>query len=233
MKYILRVIDFETTGIPDESEGITHSVVELGFVDIDAKSKEQTGFYTRLVKPSTEMDIEAQAVHHITHDEARARGITWDEAQEKALSCDDGCEVIFVAHNAAYEQKFFNPDGVKWIDTYKIALQLYPDAPKHTNGVLKYFLNIADDSKHHPPHRALPDCFVTAEILKVMAKELTFNTMIGITKKPPYLTVMPFGKHKGEKFDDLPRGYIEWLSKQGDFDESIKGAVARQIERGI
>lgn len=34
-------------------------------------------------------------------------------------------------------------------------------------------------------------------------------------KPPP--DVMPFGKHKGKRFDDIPAGYLEWALGELDF----------------
>jgi len=123
-------------------------------------------------------------------------------------------------------KSFFDPDGSRWIDTWKCALRLYPDAPRHTNQVLKYYLGISDNELHHPPHRALPDCYVTAEILKIMLEQKSVEDMIRVSNEPPYLTKIGFGKHAGEKFKDLPASYLDWLSKQ-DMDEGVMAAVKR------
>jgi exodeoxyribonuclease X len=176
------------------------------------------------------MDIKAQAVHHISYDEAMENGKKWEfvEIYMEDHRADE--TLIYVAHNAEFEQKFFQgAEGAKWICTYKVALKLFQDAPGHSNQVLKYYLGIADKPEHPPPHRALPDCKVTAEILFEMAKTLKFNDMIRISKEPPYLTKIGFGKHRGERFDALPHDYLEWLAKQDDMDEGVKAAVGRVL----
>jgi len=216
----LRVIDFETTGIPSDNDE-EHSVCEAAYVDI--KYGEIVGKYSSLVTPTTEMSIEALAVHHISNFDFAE---TWEEAQGFLNSVGNDSPLVFVAHNASFEQEFFNPDGSQWIDTWKCALRLYPDAPRHTNQVLKYYLGIPDDPLHHPPHRALPDCYVTAEILKIMLEQKSVEDMIRVSNEPPYLTKIIFGKHAGEKFEDLPPSYLDWLSKQ-DMDEGVLAAVKR------
>ena len=217
----LRVIDFETTGIPDEDE--EHSVCEAAYVDASTED----GFfsaYSSLVIPTTEMSIEALATHHIND---FTGAISWEEAQEKITDN----KAIYVAHNADFEKEFFNPDGSQWIDTWKCALRLYPDSPRHTNQVLKYYLEIPDDHTHHPPHRALPDCYVTAQILKIMLEQKSVEDMIRVSNEPPYLTKISFGKHSGEKFKDLPPSYLDWLSKQSDMDDGVKAAVKRVMNK--
>jgi exodeoxyribonuclease X len=230
MKYTLRLIDFETTGIPTDE--VSHSVIESALIDVCADEKAIKSSSTTLVAPTTQMDIEAQAVHHISEMQATREGRIWDEVQSTLSSHNDDETIIYVAHKADYEKQFFNPPQSIWIDTYKVALVLYPDAPRHTNQVLKYYLEIEDAPHHHPPHRALPDCHVTVEVLKKMAEKMTFNEMIQISKQPPYLTKIAFGKHRGTKFEDLPYDYCQWVMKQ-DFDEGVKAGAQRRIEIGL
>tara|TARA_A200000113_G_scaffold196166_2_gene187063 strand:- start:1832 stop:2524 length:693 start_codon:yes stop_codon:yes gene_type:complete len=227
IEYILRVIDFETTGIPDSDTN--HSVVEYAYIDISAENKFIKQRSQSLVAPSTPMDIQALAVHHIKEKEALDNGLSWCEAEAILLNKTDNQEIVYVAHNAPFEQEFFNPEQVKWIDTYKVALVLYPEAPGHSNQVLKYFLGIEDQPKHHPPHRALPDCEVTTEILLRMSQEMSFNEMIKVSKEPPFLTKISFGKHKGEKFEDIPKDYLQWLVNQSDMDAGVIAAAHRHL----
>ena len=152
VNYILRVIDFETTGIPTAE--ISHSVCEYGYVDIIPETKNIYSEKENIVKPSTPMDIEARSVHHISDELIFNNGIEWNDAYEDLTNSTIDTKYIYVAHNADFEKKFFNPENSIWIDTYKVALKLYPDAPRHTNSVLKYYLEITDKEHHHPPHRS-------------------------------------------------------------------------------
>lgn len=222
--YVLRVIDFETTGFKSEDD--KHCVVEAAYIDLDPADQKIKGEYQALVRPTCQMSPIAQAVHHISYEEADTNGLPWDNVSS-AVYQSTADRVIFVAHNASFERDFFDPVNALWIDTYKVALKLYPDAPKHTNQALKYILGIVDREEHHPPHRALPDCRVTALILLEMMQKITVREMVEITKQPPYLTFMPFGKHRGERMDDLPPDYVQWLSRQDGIDEGVKAAIAR------
>ena len=53
------------------------------------------------------------------------------------------------AHNADFETKFFEP-MLPVICTYKAALRVWPDAPSHSNGALRYWLE--DQGKVSPSH---------------------------------------------------------------------------------
>lgn len=229
-QYVLRVIDFETTGIPSDDE--KHSVVEAAYLDIDAETKTLISNRHTLVKPETPMDIRSLAVHHITEEEASQHGMSWLDVKVSMQVQQKDQEVIYVAHNANFEKQFFDPPGFKWIDTYKVALYLYPDAPSHSNQVMKYYLGIKDNEAHHPPHRALPDCFVTAEIILKMSDLTTFSNMIKISKQPPYFTRLTFGKHKGMKYEEAPTDYLQWLVRQQDMDEGVIAAANRALHHG-
>ena len=217
MTELIRVIDFETTGLPPDS-----SVCEAAYVDIVGGALDST--WHRLVQPTTEMTLEALATHHITPDEAKVNGIPWEEAKA-ILEIKDG---IYVAHNADFEKQFFNPEGSEWIDTWKVALRIWPDAPSHSNQVLRYFLNLEVGVRAMPPHRALPDAWVTAHILDRALQKVTVNEMVHWSSEPAYLTKLTFGKHRGKRYSEVPRDYLEWLCRQ-DMDASVLAAARRTL----
>ncbi len=145
---IVRVIDFETTGtdLPQAE------VCEFGFVDVDTDAKSVSAPQSILCSVR-EMPPEARAVHHISLAELA-------DAQPFDPAGVDGESVTaFAAHNADFEGKFFKfPKPV--ICTYKAALRVWPDAPAHSNGVLRYWLErqdkiTLDHTLTLPPHRAI------------------------------------------------------------------------------
>lgn len=52
----------------------------------------------------------------------------------------------------------------------------------------------------------------------------TTEKMVEISKDPALIRVMPFGKHKGQKMDKVPRDYLEWLLST-DLDEDLEYSV--------
>jgi exodeoxyribonuclease X len=56
------------------------------------------------------------------------------------------------------------------------------------------------------------------------------NKMMDISRKPVLLTRMFFGKHKGELFKDIPKDYLQWLSKQDDLDEDMRFTVEHYLK---
>lgn len=118
-----------------------------------------------------------------------------------------------VAHNASFEQHFHYGGGRGWIDTYKCALVVWPEAPSHSNQVLRYWLDLDrssgfDRAMAMPLHRALPDAYVTAHIFIRLLQERTIEEMVGISSRPALLRRIGFGKHKGLLFSEAPSDYL-------------------------
>jgi uncharacterized protein (DUF3820 family) len=53
-----------------------------------------------------------------------------------------------------------------------------------------------------------------------MLEERTLEELIDLQDQPILLKTMKFGKHKGWKWENLPRDYLAWLLKQ-DSDGGI------------
>ena len=80
-----------------------------------------------------------------------------------------------------------------------------------------------------PPHRALPDAYVTAHILSRLLKACSVEDMISISSKPALLSIVGFGKHKGMKFADVPADYLEWIRDKSDVKEDVKFSAAHWL----
>jgi uncharacterized protein (DUF3820 family) len=54
--------------------------------------------------------------------------------------------------------------------------------------------------------------------------------MIRISSNPILIPRMPFGKHKGRLFGDVPPDYLEWLLST-ELDEDMAYTVKKNLER--
>lgn len=229
---LIRVIDYETTGTPEDE---TAEVIELGRIDVDAYTHQIGNPWTSLAAPRNGIPPVTKAVHHITEEDvadAPALGVLWQPFF-------DGCgqEDVLAAHNAEFEKHFHAGNGRAWIDTYKVARVVWPDAPSHSNQGLRYWLGVDkadgfDRALAAPPHRALPDAYVTAHILVELLKFKTVAEMVEISKFPALLRRMNFGKHKGTLFADAPRDYLEWIRDKSDMDADTKFTARYWLQKG-
>lgn len=236
------VIDTETTGLEDDDELLEFGAVavnipvmdnlpEWGDIEVSENGE------ARLIKPTKKIPPESMAVHHIT-DEMAAEGMdpnhaVFDAISELVMNELEGSPAAYVAHNANFDRKFLNGlysinDDIPWICTFKVACRLYHHAPSHKNSVLFYYLNLHKSPtfdwglffKQSQLHRALPDAFITAHLLRIFLTRLSIDEMIEISKHPALLPRVNFGKHKGEYWDNVDLGYINWVLDQ-DFDEDV------------
>ena len=224
-----RIIDYETTGTPEDD---SPEILELGRIDValDQEPFLDNPWHT-LVKPRGPIPPETKAVHHITEADvvnAPALRDVWDEFTVGLKSLK-----ALVAHNADFEKFFWDGDGLPWIDTYKVALVVYPDAPKHSNQALRYWLELpAERDRANPPHRALPDAYVTGLLLIHLLQHKTLEEMITISSYPPLLRRITFGtKAKGQTYEEAPLDYLEWLRDKSEMGEDVKFSARYWIQK--
>jgi DNA polymerase III epsilon subunit-like protein len=158
-------------------------------------------------------------------------------AWKKLKDLIDNENKIIVAHNAKFDVGMIQKEGIqaqKKICTYKLARFLDTDGkiPEYNLQYLRYFLNLNIDAS---PHDALGDILVLEALFKrIYAKMIeefaddSIDKMIDVTNNPVLLARMPFGKHKGKKFDEIPVDYLEWLYGT-DLDEDMAYTVKNHL----
>lgn len=226
---VLRVIDFETNGTePPESK-----VVEAAYCDLTrgGDGAWTVGEPVSWLCGASEMPPQVRAIHHITLAEV-ADAAPFDPASVVAPHC-----AAVAAHNWAFEASFLGDQQTPAICTYKAALRVWPDAPGHSNGVLRYWLEdrgllTLDHATAMPPHRAGPDAYVTAHILKaLLAAGTTGREMIAWTREPKLLPTCPIGKFRGKPWREVEGGFLGWMLRQPDMDPELKWNAEREISR--
>jgi exodeoxyribonuclease X len=234
---LLRVIDFETTGIPTEED--RHAVCEVGWADVvigeDGTPSPVGSIGSRLCNPGRPMPVEALAVHHITDAMIAGGGEAGAKAGPPELAFRrimEGSPSIFVAHNADFEREFLGGGGARWVCTYKAALRVWPDAPGHGTQLLRYWLGLdLDDRWAMPPHRAGPDAYVTAHILiKLLLSGTSIDDMVRWSSGPALLPRITFGKHKGARWEDVPLDYLHWIVDKSDMDRDAKANAKHHLK---
>lgn len=214
---LIRVIDFETTGLePPPAD----AVVEIGWCDVrltDAGAELGVP-YAVIVDPGRPIPPVAMSIHHITDEIVVTHGIPWDDA---LLMLQAGSPDIFCAHMAKFEQQFF-PTDKPWICTWKCAQRIWPEAPAHSNQALRYWLSLqVDDALAMPPHRSGPDSYITARVLQRMLDDVLPADAVAWTLQPVLLTTVTFGKHRGVEWINVPLDYLQWIVNQAEMDLDV------------
>ncbi len=222
---IIRVVDLETTGFePPEAE-----VCEVAICDFLLEERLIQPPHTCMCRVNS-MPPEARAIHHISLADCEA----WDPFDAQVIF--SGAIDAIAAHNAEFELKFFK-SPVPVICTYKAALRVWPEAPSHSNGALRYWLE--DAGKIHPvhantqpSHRAGPDTYVTAHILHALFEAgATGKDMVAWTKEPRLLPTCPIGKFRWKPWAEVEAGFLGWMLRQPTMEEDLKWNAQREIAR--
>lgn len=228
---IIRVIDFETTG----TEPPAAEVCEVGICDLNLETKTVHRPFNWLCLVKV-MPPEVRAVHHISLAECAAHS-PFDT--EEMFSTSYGTPNAIAAHNAEFETKFFT-SPVPVICTYKAALRVWPDAPSHSNGALRYWLEdqgliAPEHALTQPAHRAGPDAYVTAHILLALFNTgVTGKEMVAWTKEPRLLPKCPIGAEwRGKKWAEVDSGFLRWMIGNATMESDLKWNAQRELDRRV
>jgi exodeoxyribonuclease X len=227
----IRVGDNETTGLEP-----TDKVCELGWCDlVNDGSGWRIDRHGSSLHRVEVMPPPARAVHHISAEE------TWPHPPFSAdefwaTLARDGVNLL-AAHNLAYDQAYWGEPRLPVLCTFKSARQLWPDAPSHGNGSLRYWLQdqglIAPEHEHTlPPHRAGPDAYVTAHILLAMLGQTTASQMVAWTKLPLLQPRCPIGDPWRDKpWPEVDEGFVRWITTKQGMDADTAWNARRELER--
>jgi len=223
---VVRVVDVETTGLDPLAQ-----VCEIGYCDVvsnevDENSK-PVGWQvvegtSSLLSVEIPIPPEVSAVHHILAEDLVGAPRLSDIAPI-IFEHPENRPFYLAAHNCKFERQFLTPEitgDVSWICTYQVACRVWPDAPSHSNQVLRYWRNPGGLVRERAgaAHRAFGDAYVTAFLLRELLQAQPIEELVAWSNEPVLLTRVSFGKHKGKPWAEVPTDYLEWMLGQ-DFDE--------------
>ena len=246
---VICVLDTETTGL-DPANG---AVVEFAacVVQMTDGAWAPSEVFSRFVHPGMPIPPESSAIHHIVDaDVADAAPLAHVlDAFGLWLASRGITPALFAAHNAPFDRGFLGPlaqkyPEVSWLCTQQLAHHLLPGLPSYSNQALRYRLQLAPPfalatscGGRTDPHSAAGDAIVTASLLchelglaRTRLPEVRGLRQLAQHAAAPYLIErIPFGKHKGEAFADLPTDYLDWL-KRTTTDADILFTIAHRSE---
>ena len=161
------VLDLETTGLSFRTEKIT----EIGIMKV--KNGEVIESFETFVNPEKPIPYEVVEVTKITDDMVKDAP-TIKEIFPKVLEFIG--DSVLVAHNADFDIGFLKHNAAQlghkfdytYIDTLRLAKDLFPDYKKYKLGIIAENLGI----KVEVAHRALDDVDTTVKVFNVMMKML-------------------------------------------------------------
>lgn len=231
----IRVIDFESSDMePPEAK-----VIEFGWCDV---TRADDGSWTVGAPHSALCGAEkiapgARSAHHISP--AEIAGLpAFHPALVWGGLTNDGADLV-AAHNAEFEGKFWGEPARPVLCTYKAALRVWPEAPSHSNGALRYWLEdqgiiAPEHALTQPAHRAGPDAYVTAHLLVALLAHASAQQMVAWTKEPRLLPTCPIGKEwRGKPWRDVDTGFLQWMTRQADMEADLRWNADRELTRRL
>lgn len=211
MSAIIRVCDLETCGLEPPAE-----VCEVGYCDLVLTDAGwEVGRPVSWLCGVTSIPPETRAVHHITP--AEVAGKPPFDATTVTAGLADYEHAVVAAHSADFEAKWLGLGTTPLLCTWKAALRVWPSAPSHSNAALRYWLDdqgaiAPEHALTIPPHRAGPDAYVTAWILKALLDTgVTAREMVGWTREPALLPTCPIGEWRGKQWAEIDAGFLRWM----------------------
>ena len=212
IRYI--VGDTEASRLADDA-----GVCEIAWAEIDEMCNVIDVKHS-LIDPQQDICPAASGIHHITNAMV-ADAPTIEEfftiVHDQPLASG---EVVFLAHNAQFDIKFFKP----WIGslkdvgcTLRLARALLPDAPNHKLDTLRYLCELPQGNNH----RADSDVLATVELIRLFCvmTGATLAELVEMSKLPIKVKKMGFGKYRGVDVKDMAQddpGYVRWLLNKAD-----------------
>ena len=207
--------DIETTGVKTNTDRI---------IEIAAYNPTSNKSFSHLINPNVPIPPEATAIHHISNDMVQ-NAPSFQEVGHLFLKFFPK-DFILVAHNGDNFDKPFLEEELKrnglsipswkFFDTLKWARKYRYDLPRHSLQFLREIYGISPNKAH----RALDDVLVLYKVFSHMIDDLPISTAYDLLYKKTDLSRMPFGKYQGQRLEEVPKNYVQWLAKNGAFDKN-------------
>jgi exodeoxyribonuclease X len=155
---------------------------------------------------------------------------------------------FMIGHNIAYDWRVFQKPDVKLICTKELAQLVYTKKDglaNHKLTTLVEFLYKEEGKKLTlKAHGALLDCKLVYLVLLKISRKLPqvrdwqdlvslcsqgTRTYEDLNKVVDDITLMPFGKHGGKRFSEIPTDYLKWLVRQPDLSPPVMSAVVKEL----
>ncbi len=221
------VLDCETTGFTPPVEPVAIAIGRSTLFDVgrsirnvDSLAEAKTTWY----RPTKPIECGAMATHKIIFE---------DLTEYEPFSCfalPDDCEFL-IGHNVDFDWKLIGAPHVKRICTFALARSIWPDADSHSLAALQFLLRSSHGAARAAiadAHSAICDIYNSAYVLSRCRDVLGVDDWHALwlaSERARIPTVMPFGKHKGTRINDMPRDYVRWLLAQEIDDPYLRKAL--------
>ena len=220
-------LDTETTGVDANA-----SVCEIAFAATDENFNivEQ---HQSLIDPEQHISPAASGVHGLTWDDCKASPTLAEYFSAEDPTCYGkklAAPAVMIGHRCGFDMRFVAPyfeEPPLQLDTLRWARRLYPDSDNHQLSTLIFALNLPRSAG---AHRAMADVMSAMHLCRHICERtgMTLPQLAEASQEPMEVRSVPFGKHKGTLFSQVPRSYLRWMRENmTDLDLDIVYTINR------
>lgn len=220
-------LDCESTGLDPKQDRI----IEIAVARFNFEKVLQT--FETLIDPECPIPAASQEIHNISTDMVQGKPKIRQILPEVLKMIEGhilvghgiGYDIALIAAEAKRHQVPCRIQEQPYIDTLRLA-RLYGESPVNSLQRLREHFNIEPEGAH----RAMSDVIVNIEVFKYLTKSYqTTEQVLKILQKPIKLKVMPLGKHKGRRFDEIPVEYLLHAERK-DFDQDLLYSIRSELK---
>lgn len=222
------IYDTETTGFKSAD------IIEAAWLRVESPQKlAVTESFEKRYKPSQPIQLGALATHHILEEELEdCDPSTWH-------SLPDDIEYL-IGHNIDFDWEVSGKPNVRRICTLALARKYFPQLDSHKQTALVYYFHPHDQAHAREmiknAHSALADVhmcnlvlgFIIERIEEVTGQRIeSWDELWALSEDARIPEFMTFGKHAGQRIEDVPVTYVQWYRKQENTDPYLIQAFKR------
>ena len=224
------ILDTETTGVLEEDR-----IIQLSYLvtDSDGNIEEVHNEFCQAPLP---IKFDAMAIHHITPEELEGKPECTQLKGFARLNELNTSDNLIVIQSAEFDLGMLEKEGfvsqMKLVDTFRIHRFFYHEDP-HGLQYNRYALGLYKKEAKQmqelgvqiAAHDALGDVIVLKNFYDYLLNDHEQDKMIEMCSKPILMDLMPFGKHKGKRIEDVAtseRRSLSYMLETFDLDQDLR-----------
>ncbi|WP_457607728.1 exonuclease domain-containing protein [Nitratifractor sp.] len=225
------ILDTETTGTDAEDR-----ICQLAYLVLDEEGR-VVEHYDELCTPPLPIKYESMAIHHITPEMIEGKPACTETEGFRRLEELNTPENLLVIQNAEFDLEMLRREGfesrMRLIDTFRLLRKLMPMEASHGQQYLRYKLGLYREEPRLieqlgvevRAHDALGDVIVLERLYAYLRKKMDAEEMVELCQEPILLEIMPMGRHRGERIEEVAlqhRNDLLYMVDNFDLDRDLR-----------
>ncbi len=224
------ILDTETTGVLEEDR-----IIQLSYLVTDAQGNIEE-VHNEFCQAPLAIKYDAMAIHHITPEMIEGKPQCIELKGFKRLEELNRPENIIVIQSAEFDLGMLAKEGfasqMRLVDTFRVHRYFYHDDPhglQYNRYALGLYRKEAEQMRQLgvqiAAHDALGDVIVLKNFYDHLLQYHDEESMIEMCSKPILMEIMPFGKHKGKRIQEVAvseRRSLSYMLETFDLDQDLR-----------